>query len=135
VCALSLLGRSPHTFPPIELVTARPSGVSSTAEGFVRRGERRIYLLTTSAAFREALMVDRRCGNSFAHRKIASVLIHEEFHVTHPGDEAGAYTSQLTALAAMGAPQGHPLYSEVQRSMLKALAAQRDRVVKMAGIP
>jgi hypothetical protein len=80
-------------------------------------------------------MVDRRCGASLAHRKIASVLLHEEFHVTHPGDEAGAYMSQLTALAAMGAPQGHPLYSEVRQAMQKARTAERGPAVKMAKMP
>jgi hypothetical protein len=55
--------------------------------------------------------------------------------VKHPGDEARAYMSQLTALAAMSAPQGHPLYSEVWRSMQKALAAERDPAVKTANVP
>jgi hypothetical protein len=130
VCALSALGRAPSSFPPIELVDTRPPGVSPHAEGFVRAGERRIYLLTSSPVFRSAQVSDVRCGDFRAVRKIASVLIHEEFHLERPGDEAGAYAAQLTALGAMGIGATHPLSQGVRRSMLKVLEANRpDRLL------
>jgi hypothetical protein len=132
VCALSALGRAPSTFPPIALVDTRPPGVSNSAEGFVRAGEHRIYLLTTSATFRDALAADTRCGNYRAVRKLASVLIHEEFHIRQPGDEQGAYTAQLTALAAMGLDYAHPVYVEVRRAMLKVAARQRPERSQLA---
>ena len=126
VCALSALGRAPSSFPPIELVDIRPPGVSSTAEGFVRHGERRIYLLTNSITFRDAMASDTRCSNFRAVRKLASVLIHEEFHIRKPGDERGAYAAQLTALSAMGLGYTHPVYAEVRRSMLAVIERERS---------
>jgi hypothetical protein len=130
VCALGALGRAPSTLPPIELVNTRPPGVSAHAEGFVRSGEHRIYLLTGTEVFRSAQASDTRCGNYRAVRKIASVIIHEEFHLQRPGDEKGAYAAQLTALAAMGIGYTHPVYVGVRRSMMAALERPRpDRVL------
>lgn len=132
VCALSALGRAPSTFPPIELVDTRPPGVSPNAEGFVRAGEHRIYLITSSLVFRAAREHDLKCGDFRAVRKLASVLIHEEWHLTHPGDEKGAYIAQLTALAAMGYGYTHPVYTAVRRSMQQVLASQRPERVQLA---
>ena len=130
VCALGVLGRAPSTFPPIELVNTRPLGVSAHAEGFVRSGEHRIYLLTNTEVFRSAQASDGRCGDFRAVRKIASILIHEEFHLRHPGDEKGAYAAQLTALASMGIGYTHPVYVGVRRSMLATVERQRpDRTL------
>jgi hypothetical protein len=130
VCALSALGRAPSTFPPIALVDVRPPGVSSTAEGFVRPGERRIYLLTNSTTFRDAMASDTKCSNFQAVRKLASVLIHEEFHIKRPGDEPGAYAAQLIALEAMGIGSSHPVYVSVRRSMFAVIERQRqDRMM------
>jgi hypothetical protein len=130
VCALSALGRAPHTLPPIQLVDIPARGVSPLAEGYVRTGEHRIYLLTNSPVFRAARHSNDRCGDYRAIRKIASVLVHEEFHLKHPGDEEGAYAAQLTALAAMGLASSHPVYVDVRRAMLKVLERNRpDRLL------
>ena len=51
---------------------------------------------------------------------IASVLVHEEWHVRHGGDEAGAYAAQQTTLIRLNAGPGTPLYHEVTRAMLIA---------------
>src|SRR5688572_27723829 len=98
VCALALLGRPAHTLPPIQLLDVRPPDVSARAEGFVRDGERRIHLIAATPTFVEARRATTRCGQLQALRRIASVIAHEEWHVRHPGDEAGAYHAQLMAL-------------------------------------
>ena len=132
VCALSALGRAPSTFPPIQLVDTRPPGVSQGAEGFVRAGEHRIYLLTTTPVFRSARASATKCSDYRSVRKIASVLIHEEFHLKRPGDEAGAYAAQLTSLGAMGIDYTHPVYVEVRRAMVKVLARERPERIQLA---
>ena len=117
VCALTLLHRSVDSFPPIELVAARPFDVSANAEGYVRRGEDRIYVITATAAFTQARRSIHRCGDLQAIRKIASVLVHEEWHVRHGPDEGEAYQAQLGALIRLDAGPGNPLYTDVRRAM------------------
>ena len=58
---------------------------------------------------------------------LASVLVHEEWHVTHGGDEAGAYAAQLITLAYLGSGPGHPTYYDVSLSMRVALRGQKGR--------
>lgn len=36
VCALTLLGRSEHSFPPIHFISVVPADVSAAAEAFAR---------------------------------------------------------------------------------------------------
>jgi len=126
VCALSLLHRSMGSFPPIELVGARPPYVSANADGYVPLGDTRIYLITSSPAFTRARRAVYKCGELNAIRRIASVLVHEEWHVLHGSDEAGAYAAQLSVLAALGAGPGHPLYYEVIRSMQAVIRRARE---------
>jgi hypothetical protein len=125
VCALALLHRSVDSFPPIQLESVRPAGVSRLADGFVRDGDPRIHVVTTTGAFAQAMGSTYRCGNLRALKKIASVVIHEEWHLRHGADEAGAYLAQLTALLYLEAGPGSPLYAEVQRSMRKVRRASR----------
>jgi hypothetical protein len=125
VCALTLLHRSEDSFPPIVLVDLRPSHLSADADGYVLEGDARIHLVTTTAAFTRARKALYRCGDLQPLRKIASVLIHEEWHVRHGADEPGAYAAQLTTLASLDAGPGNPLYAEVQRSKRAALRRKR----------
>lgn len=125
VCALTLLHRSVGSFPPIEFVDVRPAYVSANADAYVPDGDRRIYLMTTSPAFVRARRALFKCGDLNAIRKIASVLVHEEWHVRHGSDEAGAYVAQLTTLAALDAGPGNPLYAEVVRSMQAVIRRRR----------
>ena len=90
-CALSVLGRSEASMPPIELIDMAPPGVSAGAEAFVRRDSGTIYVITSSAVFRDAAPVGRHCGYTAAIRKLASILAHEEWHVRHGPDEKAAY--------------------------------------------
>jgi hypothetical protein len=125
VCALALLHRSVDSFPPIQLESTRPADVSPLADGYVRDGDARIHLVITTAAFTQAMRADYRCGNLQALRKIASVVVHEEWHLRHGHDEAGAYVAQLSALLRLEAGPGSPLYAEVQRSMRAVRRASR----------
>ena len=124
-CALSVLGRSEASMPPIELIDMAPPDVSSNAEAFVRRDTGTIYLITSSAVFKNAATVRDQCGYSDAMRKLASILAHEEWHVRHGPDEEAAYDAQLTALLFVGASQDSPLYNKVFRAKQAVVATAR----------
>lgn len=117
-CALSMLGRSERHFHPINLIEAAPLGVSRNAEGFVTRDPGTIYVLTSSAVFREAAASRNECGAREAVAKIASIIVHEEWHLRNGADERGAYQAQLTALAALGFNEESRVHWAVRRSML-----------------
>ena len=125
MCALNMLGRSPSSLPPIELVSTLPANVSPGAEAYVRHNDPRIYLVTTTASFRDGRESKDRCGNAMATRKIASVIIHEEVHLRQGADEKTAYQAQLTMLMALGAGVGTVPYMEVSRAMRHTLEQQR----------
>lgn len=131
VCALTLLGRSSASFPPIEFVANPPAAVSSRAEAYVRPNDPRIFVVTSHPYFQRALRSTFKCGEFDALRKLASILVHEEWHVRHGSDEGGAYAAQLTALAALRAGPGSPLYTEVTKAMRFALAQQSVRRIAM----
>ena len=124
-CALSVLGRSEASMPPIELIDMAPPDVSSNAEAFVRRDAGTIYLITSSAVFKKAATVRDQCGYSDAMRKLASILAHEEWHVRHGPDEKAAYEQQLITLIRLGVGPGTGIYRSVQVSMLKVLDARK----------
>ncbi len=129
VCALSLLGRSPQQFPPITLLAAAPAGLSIGTEGFVHRNPDTIYLITSTEVFRTAIAAQARgrCAGRQALQKIASIIVHEEWHLTQGGGEQAAYEAQLTALAVMGAGPGSAVHASVRRSMRAVLDAARRR--------
>lgn len=111
-CTLALLGRSAESMPPITLIDAAPPRVSANAEAFVWSGEAMIYVITSAPAFREA-----RCWSQRSLVKLASVLVHEEWHIRHGGDERGAYNAQLLALLQLGAHVDSSVYKGVVRAM------------------
>jgi hypothetical protein len=127
VCALELLSGSIGSLPPIYLVGTLPNDASIGVEGFVRLEQRAIFIVTTSPAFRAAAATEARCGNLMALRKIASIVVHEHWHLQHGADERGAYQAQLMALMRMNAGPGTPVYDGVARSMRHVLADQRQR--------
>ena len=120
-CALTMLGRSEHRLPPINLVDTAPPGASWNVEAYVTGDANAIYLLTSSPAFREVARSRYKCEPREAVAKLASVLVHEEWHVRHGPDERGAYSAQLTALVAMGFDAQTAVYGGVKRSMLAHL--------------
>jgi hypothetical protein len=110
VCALNLRGRP---MPPIVLLDALPPEVSRNAEAFVRGSSGPIYLMTTTSVF-----ADARRGDGQACKKLASILVHEEWHLRHGPEERGAYQAQLIELIRLGESPGWPNYSSVVRAML-----------------
>src|SRR5690349_9398763 len=103
VCALDLLGRSPGSTVSIRFLDAPPRGASPNVEAFVTRDPDTIYLITSAAAFRDA---QRGRTTSIRHEgcvKLASVIVHEEWHLKHGDDEEEAYQAQLMTLTLLNA--------------------------------
>jgi hypothetical protein len=107
------------------LVDVRPADASPTVEGFVREGSDRIYLVTSSPVFRDAVGTDRFNADSGPFIKLASIVMHEAWHLRHGTDERGAYDRQLMTLSRLGAGPGTLLHRSVYRSMLAVLKAQK----------
>jgi hypothetical protein len=126
-CALSLLGRSERTMPPITLVEAPPKHASIQAEAFVSLPDPHIYVVTSSATFRDAMAARSSCSESPTMKKLASVLAHEEWHIRHGADESGAYYAQLTTLLRLGVPPDNNIYRSVQRSMQAVLKKRNQK--------
>ncbi len=130
VCALSLLSRTAKDMPPIELVDVAPPEVSRFTEGFVRHDPDTIYLLTSSSVFRLAEeRIRDGCTSTPAMKKLASILVHEQWHLRNGSDERGAYYAQLTTLASLGVQADNTLYVQVTRAML-AVTRGRERASK-----
>ena len=120
VCALDLLSRPAGGFPPIVLIDTRPDDVSATAEAFVRHSPDAIYLITSTEAFRAA-----QAGDGEALKKIASIIVHERWHIRNGPDERGAYEAQLASLFGMGIDPSRALVFQVRKAMMTVLAAQK----------
>lgn len=118
VCALELLGRSGPGQVPITLLDHAPRGASPFVQGFVTREPDTIYLVTSTAHFHDA-----QRGDIDALRQIASVIVHEEWHLLHGADEGGAYQAQLATLSSLGATSN--LVNAVRKSMVVVLDAQK----------
>lgn len=129
-CALELLGRSVTQLPPIKVLESPPPVVSPNSQAFVDGGEGVIYLIASAPAFREAESMLRASSDReqsrprTALKMVASVIVHEEWHVKHGGDEKGAYQAQLTALNWLGLGAGTLASSDVRRSMQAVISAQ-----------
>jgi len=119
VCALSMLGRPADRQPyQVVFVDTVPIGGSATAEAFVTRNPDTIHFITSSAVFRAAAASREACEPRAAIAKLASIVVHEEWHLRHGPDERGAYHAQLTALAWLGFDAHSLVYYGVKRSML-----------------
>jgi hypothetical protein len=127
VCALAMLNRSEASMPPIVILDTAPPYVSVGTEAFVRQDTRTIYVIASSAVVRDASGSRGRCGDPMAVKKLASILVHEEYHLKHPGDERGAYYRQLIALQELGIKPGTGVYRDVQMSMLRVLELRKHR--------
>lgn len=132
-CALSLLGLSPDTFPPIAVLNSRPSMVSPDADAFTASpgdGARVIYLIGPAPAFAAAMkgVQDRgECGDREPLQMVAGILAHEEWHVKHGSDERGAYLAQLRTLLLVGSGPSRWPYRVAQRSMRTVLAREKTQ--------
>ena len=134
VCALELLGRSADRLPPIKVLDTPPPGVSANAEAFVDRNEGVIYLIASAPSFRVAAAAQHRsstrgqCVERHALKMVASIIVHEQWHLEHGSDERGAYYAQLTELIRLGLGAGTWATNSVTRSMHAALEAQARRL-------
>ena len=126
-CALVTLGRSLDSMPTVVFLDQPPPGVSSNAEAFVSLERGTIYLITSSAVFRDAQAAKPACSNRQARVKLASILAHELWHLKYGPDERGAYSAQLVTLVSLGENPASPLFSQVQGSMLAVVKAQKTR--------
>lgn len=129
-CALNLLGRSLPTPVPIRFLEAPPAGVSKNAEAFLVRQPGTIYFITSSEVFRTAQRGYFEPGHAAACKKLASIIVHEEWHVQHGDDEEGAYVAQVTALLRVNAESA--VVGGVRRAMASAVKLQRERRVAAA---
>jgi hypothetical protein len=123
VCALELLGRA-HAIAPIILLTSPPPGASRHVEAFVTHSPDTIYLITTTAVLHDAGGDPWSGARQEACRKLASIIVHEEWHVRNGPDERGAYLAQLTMLQAVRAAS--VTIAGVRQSMA-AVVARRDK--------
>jgi hypothetical protein len=127
-CALEVLGRSANRLPPIVLVEPAPPEASPGALAFVKLGERTIYLITSSFPFRAALDAQdksRECRGVDELRLLASIIVHEEWHLMHGPDEEGAYLAQLMELQRLGLGPGRWPYEIVRRARSQTLERSR----------
>ena len=128
MCALDLLGRSPDRLPPIEILVERPPHVSVNAEAFADSRTGAIYLIASAPAFRAAQAAQssaKDCRDADALRMVASIIVHEEWHLMHGGDEEGAYYAQLMTLQRLGLGPSSIPHASVKRAMLAVRAARR----------
>jgi hypothetical protein len=123
VCALDLLGRSTGSTVPIRFLDVPPANASANVEAFVIRNPDTMYLVTSTAAFRDAMRGPGEPGHLDGCRKIASVIVHEEWHLRYGDDEEGAYIAQITALMRLNAAT--IMLTGVRQSMAAALAARQ----------
>ena len=127
VCALDLLGRSPDRLPPIEVLAERPAHVSANADAFADSRTGTIYLIASAPAFRAAQAAQSsagECRNPQALKIVASIIVHEEWHLVHGADEEGAYFAQLMALRVLGLGPDSVPFACVKRAMHVVLAAR-----------
>lgn len=126
MCALELLGRKPEQLPPIEILLDRPRAVSSSAAAFADLEMGIVYLIASASPFVEAQSAPlERCAERGEFKLLASVVVHEVWHVLHGANEAQAYEAQLMALLRLGVDPAAPMYVAVQRAL--AGASTRDR--------
>ena len=116
----------------VVLLPHLPSTVSSIAEAWTEYDANgkglRIFVYTSSHTFRcaSARRADYQCL-----LKLASVLIHEAWHMKNGPDEAGAYNAQL---AFVEFNQASPLLiNEIRQSRDGVLARQR-KAIKTIGM-
>jgi len=132
VCALAALNRSEASLPPIEILETPPPYVSVGTEAFVRQSTGKIYVIASAPVVQQAAGRRRdECGDLYAVKKLASILIHEEWHLKHGPDERRAYERQLVALQQLGVGPGSGVYHDVHQSMLWVLKQRKRNPVTL----
>jgi hypothetical protein len=125
LCALDLVGRSPERLAPIEILRERPPEASIDADAFADSRGGIIYLIASAPAFRAAERAQSsaaECRDLESLKMVASIIVHEQWHLTHGPDEEGAYYAQLMALQLLGLRQDSVPFASVKRAMRAVLA-------------
>jgi hypothetical protein len=115
--AVMLLGWSGNDVPHIEVVNARPSDRTPTAEAWVRfdaNGQAIpvVYVRSDTEVYRDALAKDYQ-----ALVRLAGILAHERWHLRHGRDESGAYDVQLSTMQYLHADAAQ--LAEVRRALMQ----------------
>jgi hypothetical protein len=118
---------------PIMLAPTTPEGSSLGVEAWIiadRDGPRRIVVYTRSETFRcaSALPRDHQCL-----LKLASVLVHEAWHLMHDASEAEAYAAQIAFLTLRGGSA--PNIAGVLRAKAHVIASRAQRLVVSRASP
>ena len=126
-CALGVLNRTEASLPRIEILDQAPPYVSAGAEAFVQRNPNIIFIIASSEVVRDAVNPRGGCGDLFAVKKLASILIHEEGHLRYGDNEERAYYRQLITLIQLGLGPDSGVYRDVHRAMNAVLRAQKRK--------
>jgi hypothetical protein len=128
--ALRLAGPPSYAHLPIVLISELPVTVSPGAEAWTVHDERgkgdRIFVYTRSRTFRCASVP--RGDRDRCLLKLASVIVHEAWHLRNGPDEAGAYEAQLIFLKSKEASAFLQLNEAAALNILEVRRA-RDRVL------
>ena len=106
--------------PRIEILARKPPGASARATAFADPDRRVIYLVASEPPFSIALAAQvstAECRDPEALKMVASVIVHEEWHLRHGRDERGAYDAQLMTLHLLGLGPGTGAYRNVRLAM------------------
>jgi hypothetical protein len=128
--ALRVAGPTSYADLPFVLVSELPQTASPGAEGWTsfdeqNRGDR-IFVYTASRTFRCANVQGRDQDRCLL--KLASVIVHEVWHLRNGRDEAGAYQAQLIFLKMKEASTFLQLNQGLAVDILEVRQA-RDRVL------
>jgi hypothetical protein len=116
--ALDQLGWYGDQVPTIELVDARPDGVSTIAHAWTLwNADGTVLPVIYVATYTEIYRAAER-GRIYAIRQLAGMLAHERVHLQGNPREADAYASQLAALIRLHAPDAE--LGAVRRAMRAA---------------
>ena len=128
--ALELAGPQLYRHLSIVLIAALPVIVSPDAQAWTVSDEHgtgdRIFVYTRSRTFRCASA--RRSDQDQCLLRLASIIVHEAWHLRHGPDEAGAYEAQLAFLRLTEASAFLQL-SETASQDIREVRRARDRVL------
>jgi hypothetical protein len=104
----------------IGLVNHRSPEVSKDAKAYAVKGDKRIYIMTDTPAWKLFMENPRNMDNLMSY---AGILAHEGYHVENPNDEEGAYNHQVKVLQALGATE-----REITNALLARDATRMKKV-------
>jgi hypothetical protein len=139
--ALRLVGQPSYAGLPLVLISELPRAVSPGAEAWTVFDEQgkgdRIFVYTRSRTFQCASASRRDQGQCLL--KLASVIVHEAWHLRNGLDEVGAYEAQLSFLRLIEASAVFQVNEaaavnirEVRRARDRALADRRSATSREA---